>query len=765
MDAIQYYTKRLADLNEKVVDLQKICFQKIEMTSQRQSRRKEVTTEDTRVGIVAEQIASTGVQMLQLQQTMLKDLNTTFIDINSNFKILGGNTQDYFGRLSVRNNNPSTITAEGEEKLKEMSNENNNQNQKELEEKDENSSTNMNTPNSAIITNTPMSTVGGVKISSTGATVGSKVGVSGGSAHGRSGSGSGINGVGVPGTSHSFLTTPTHLQYDINAAEDSLPTHVGGTEDDFLQQEEEVERDIQRHRSMSHQAIMQQEKDRERELEQELLAQQRIRSFSKDVRMADVSVSQGTNPMHGTMGTVDEDIEEVRDEEKVQYTPRSNSSASNKKPSTFGSSFFEALSSTMGSRAAMFSGIARGKVGDITKEGLEAAKSAGQGVLQGMLEMEKRLEYLTLGAYLRESSTAFVTFNSRSSKAIAHQVVVSHDGLVITPAPDPKDIIWDNVAIPLAQIQTRHSITNVACALGAIFWGSIVTVINKLSDLFGAQTLSQYFSVLILVAVLTLIPVLFDAIARTYEGMKLESDVQNSIMARYFYYQLANIYVTVTFGSISVTKEFLSTIQNPKTIVDQLGGSLPGVSLYLTNLIIVKTFLALPLEMLRPWPLVSILTVKSCYDKKKCTRRELRSGAFLDPPMLYGWIYPNIMMVLMIVATYVPIAPLLLPFGVLFFLFAYLMYKYQLLYVYINEYQSGGVMWHAVFARTMIALIFASLTLLGYLSLQLSNSLFAGPFYAMLPLPGCIGYFWYYCDKRFKSFSTVIPYIIFIIIF
>ena len=87
MDAIQYYTKRLADLNEKVVDLQKICFQKIEMTSQRQSRRKEVTTEDTRVGIVAEQIASTGVQMLQLQQTMLKDLNTTFIDINSNFKI------------------------------------------------------------------------------------------------------------------------------------------------------------------------------------------------------------------------------------------------------------------------------------------------------------------------------------------------------------------------------------------------------------------------------------------------------------------------------------------------------------------------------------------------------------------------------------------------------------------------------------------------------------------------------------------------------
>jgi len=134
--------------------------------------------------------------------------------------------------------------------------------------------------------------------------------------------------------------------------------------------------------------------------------------------------------------------------------------------------------------------------------------------------------------------------------------------------------------------------------------------------------------------------------------------------------------------------------------------------------------------------------------------------------MLYGWIYPNIMMVLMIVATYACIAPLLLPFGVVFFYFAYLMYKYQLLYVYVNEYQSGGVMWHAVFSRTMISLIFATLTLLGYLSLQLRDSLQSGPFYAMIPLPFCIAYFWYYCDHKFKRPSTVSPpFHIFIVLF
>jgi len=50
----------------------------------------------------------------------------------------------------------------------------------------------------------------------------------------------------------------------------------------------------------------------------------------------------------------------------------------------------------------------------------------------------------------------------------------------------------------------------------------------------------------------------------------------------------------------------------------------------------------------------------------------------------------QLLVVLMVVLTYSWVAPLLMPFGVLFYAFAYLMYKYQLLYVYINNDQSGG---------------------------------------------------------------------------
>jgi Calcium-dependent channel, 7TM region, putative phosphate len=50
----------------------------------------------------------------------------------------------------------------------------------------------------------------------------------------------------------------------------------------------------------------------------------------------------------------------------------------------------------------------------------------------------------------------------------------------------------------------------------------------------------------------------------------------------------------------------------------------------------------------------------------------------------------------MIIATYSWVSPLLMPMGALFYSFSYLMYKYQLLYVYINKDQSGGFMWYDI---------------------------------------------------------------------
>ena len=64
----------------------------------------------------------------------------------------------------------------------------------------------------------------------------------------------------------------------------------------------------------------------------------------------------------------------------------------------------------------------------------------------------------------------------------------------------------------------------------------------------GAYTsiINSYLPVIALLGLILLLPLIFDRIAILYEQRKTLSGVENSIVGRYFWYQLANIYITVT---------------------------------------------------------------------------------------------------------------------------------------------------------------------------------------------------------------------------
>jgi Calcium-dependent channel, 7TM region, putative phosphate len=189
----------------------------------------------------------------------------------------------------------------------------------------------------------------------------------------------------------------------------------------------------------------------------------------------------------------------------------------------------------------------------------------------------------------------------------------------------------------------RNAICEVGMVIASIFWSSLVTEVNAFSTLLKLPHAQQELcSVVILLCFLLVLPYIFDWVARNYECMKLESEIQNSIMNRYFWYQLINVYVTVGLGSRNFAEQLLGFLRNPQSIVDVLGKSVPAVSLYFCNLMIVKIFAAVPIEMLRPWQLSTIHLMYASMDTRKATRRDLRSGAFYAWPMLYGWVYPQV---------------------------------------------------------------------------------------------------------------------------
>ena len=61
------------------------------------------------------------------------------------------------------------------------------------------------------------------------------------------------------------------------------------------------------------------------------------------------------------------------------------------------------------------------------------------GALRGVLEVERAFEMLTLGAYYKYSSTAFVTFRTRMAETIAYQMLLTNDMMEISHAPNPHD--------------------------------------------------------------------------------------------------------------------------------------------------------------------------------------------------------------------------------------------------------------------------------------------------------------------------------------
>lgn len=399
-----------------------------------------------------------------------------------------------------------------------------------------------------------------------------------------------------------------------------------------------------------------------------------------------------------------------------------------------------------------------------------SVRNVAKGVLRSAANIERHIELLTVGAYYNIASTGFVTFTNRVAQSMAHQMLLSHDHFVMRakPAPNPNDIIWPNMPVPEKQISFRKDMAGVGLAVGAMFWSVLVAFISGISNLQSLQEtfpslanytttywykfLGSYLTSLLLLICIAILPLIFDLMARKYEGLKLESEIQNSIMKRYFYYQLANVFVSVGLGSI--TGSLQEIIDTPRSIFVILGQNLPGFSIYFTNLLIVKTLTAVPLELLRTWPLILHLSLRMCLDEKKCSWRDLRSGVFAPPTLVYGWIYPSSLMVLMIITTYSTIAPLLMPFGMMYYLGVYCMYKYQILYVYINAYQSGGYMFYAVFRRSMVALLMATATLICYMAIR--RSYVSGPFYVLLPLPLFIIRSWTVCEAKFKEHSQVL---------
>jgi len=391
-------------------------------------------------------------------------------------------------------------------------------------------------------------------------------------------------------------------------------------------------------------------------------------------------------------------------------------------------------------------------------------------VVSGLAFLNRQLDVTLEGVVgTTMSSTGFVTFLDLTTVTCAVSTPLTHkpNMLDMSVAPDPKEIWWENAHAPKRDCQRRESFVNVLLFLGVILWSFPLAAIQAfakakyvaqipgmewiLTFQGGAFTafVNGYLPVLALLGIILILPVIFQVIAIKYERRKTFSDVQGSLLGRYFYYQLANVYITATAGSL--WKSLADIIDHPGNVLQLLGESLPTMVGYFVALLVTKILAGLPMIFLRFGALSRMLLLKAISAEKKLTQREL-DAIYRQENVQYGWEFPSQLLVIVIVFTYAVICPVILPVGMLYFLGSLIVYKKQVLYVYTPIYESGGALFSKAVQHTLFGLVCGQLTLIGYLITR-------GCRYqalVLLPLPLCTVYGMRYFKKHYAEPSKLL---------
>jgi hypothetical protein len=346
------------------------------------------------------------------------------------------------------------------------------------------------------------------------------------------------------------------------------------------------------------------------------------------------------------------------------------------------------------------------------------------------------------------SSTGFVTFLDLTSVtcAAATPLTSKPQILDVSIAPEARDIIWENAHVSAKACARNVRTVNVVLFFGVFFWIFPLAAIQAFANAeyiaqipgmewiltFDGGSLSAfvngYMPVVAFLVLVLMLPLIFEFVALKYERRKTYSEVQKSMLSRYFYYQLVNIYITVTAGSL--WGSLAEILDHPSSLVELLGESLPSMVGYFIALLVTKILAGLPLVFIRVGALFRMLLYRAISARGKLTQREL-DQIYRPENVQYGWEFPSQLLVIVIVFTYAVICPIILPVGLLYFCGSLIVYKKQVLYVYQPVYESGGAMFPSALQRTLFGLVCGQLTLIGYL---VTRQFYYQPIF-LLPLP------------------------------
>uniref|UniRef100_M4F2Z0 CSC1/OSCA1-like 7TM region domain-containing protein n=1 Tax=Brassica campestris TaxID=3711 RepID=M4F2Z0_BRACM len=292
-----------------------------------------------------------------------------------------------------------------------------------------------------------------------------------------------------------------------------------------------------------------------------------------------------------------------------------------------------------------------------------------------------------MSAHFQERPAAFVFFKTRYDALVVSEVLqTSNPMLWVTDlAPEPHDVYWRNLNIPYRQLWIRRIATLVGAVAFMFVFLIPVTFIQGLTQL---QQLSHAFPFL--------------------RGILKEKFI-NQVITGY----LPSVILILFFYAVPPLMMQLNVFSSVRDIPAQLARAVPTQAGFFTTYCFTSGWASLACEIMQPMALIWNLVAKAVSKNKDESYETLRFPYHTEIPrlLLFG----------LLGFTNSVIAPLILPFLLIYFFLAYLIYKNQILNVYITKYESGGQYWPIFHNTTIFSLLLTQIIALGFFGLKLST--------------------------------------------
>ncbi|KKA29632.1 hypothetical protein TD95_000671 [Thielaviopsis punctulata] len=335
-------------------------------------------------------------------------------------------------------------------------------------------------------------------------------------------------------------------------------------------------------------------------------------------------------------------------------------------------------------------------------------------------------------------NSAFIQFNHQVAAHMACQSAIHHVPKQMAPRINevsPRDVIWDNMAIPWWQEWARTGLVSVAVTAMIIFWtipvaftaslGQIDSLVNQfewLRFLIANETMRKIsksivgvLPALLLAILLILVPIILDFLA-TVKGAKTGAQKAEFVQRAYFIFLFFQVFLIVSIASFfaasadQILANLQSLTRDPTSVLELLAENLPKSANYFFSYMILQAMSTSSGTLLQIGALVTWYVLARLFDstaRAKWTRNTTLST------INWGSFFPVYTNFACIALVYAIIAPLISLFAIITFSLLWVAQRYSMLYVTRFRIDTGGVLYPCAINQTFTGLYVMELCLAG----------------------------------------------------